>query len=96
MRKSLIEINRPETKRFGDYRQLADHLNEVKDSSEWTIVRAEDTSFDGESGANTFEAMGGDEFSCVSVSFDEGVTQIPLRYTALTSMRRYQEAVSGG
>ena len=43
MRKSLIEINRPETKRFGDYQQLADHLNEVKDASEWTIVRVEDT-----------------------------------------------------
>ena len=97
MRKSLIEINRPETKRFGDYRQLADHLNEVKDSSEWTIVRAEDTSFDGESGANTFEAMGGDEFSCVSVSFDEGVTQIPLRYTALTSiLNRCEVSGDGG
>ena len=96
MRKSLIEINRPETKRFGDYRQLADHLNEVKDSSEWTIVRAEDTSFDGESGANTFEAMGGDEFSCVSVSFDEGVTQIPLRYTALTSILNRCEVSGDG
>ena len=96
MRKSLIEINRPETKRFCDYRQLADHLNEVKDSSEWTIVRAEDTSFDGESGANTFEAMGGDEFSCVSVSFDEGVTQIPLRYTALTSILNRCEVSGDG
>ena len=86
MRKSLIEISKPETRSFSGYAELADHLKAVNNASEWTIVRSEETSFDGDSGANTFEAMGGDEFSCVSVSFDEGVTQIPLRYTALTSM----------
>ncbi len=86
MRKSLIEISKPETRSFSGYAELADHLKAVNDASEWTIVRSEETSFDGDSGANTFEAMGGDEFSCVTVSFDEGSTQVPLRYTALTSI----------
>ncbi|MBQ5641720.1 MAG: hypothetical protein IIV05_07930, partial [Ruminococcus sp.] len=86
MKKSLIEISRPETKSFSGYAELADHLKAVTNASEWSIVRSEETSFDGDSGANTFEAMGGDEFSCVTVSFDEGGTQVPLRYTALTSI----------
>ena len=67
MKKSLIEISRPETKSFSGYAELADHLKAVNNASEWTIVRSEETSFDGDSGANTFEAMGGDEFSCVTV-----------------------------
>ena len=86
MRKSLIEISKPETRSFSGYAELADHLKAVNNASEWTIVRSEETSFGGDSGANTFEAMGGDEFSCVTVSFDEGGTQVPLRYTALTSI----------
>ena len=86
MKKSLIEISRPETKSFSGYAELADHLKAVNNASEWTIVRSEETSFNGESGANTFEAMGGDEFSCVTVSFDEDGSPVPLRYTALTSI----------
>jgi hypothetical protein len=84
MKKSLIEINRPETMRFLSYAELADHLEMVRDATEWKMVRSEGTLFDGESGTNTFIAMGGDEFSCVNVSFDEGKNAIPLRYRRLT------------
>lgn len=38
MRKSLIEINRPETKRFGDYRQLADQFFRHNSSFYFTII----------------------------------------------------------
>lgn len=96
MRKSLIEISKLEAMTFLSYAELADHLGIVKDNSDWTIVRAEDTVFDGDSGANTFEAMGGDEFDCVTVSFDEGSTQVPLRYTALPSLLNRCEVSGDG
>ena len=80
MKKSLIEISRPETKSFSGYAELADHLKAVNNASEWTIVRSEETSFGGDSGANTFEAMGGDEFSCVTTP-----ERTPLKRWAETS-----------
>jgi len=96
MKKSLIEINRPETMRFLSYAELADHLEMVHDATEWKKVRSEGTMFDGESGTNIFIAMGGDEFSCVNVSFDEGKNAIPLRYTALNSILNRCEVSGDG
>lgn len=40
MKKSLIEINRPETMRFLSYAELADHLEMVRDATEWKMSAA--------------------------------------------------------
>lgn len=88
-----MKINNDE-KAFANYGMFRDWLEEVNSVTEWKRVTSKHTTLS-PYGDNPFPQFGGDEFG-VSVSFDEGYTNIPFRKTALTSVMARADVTGKG
>lgn len=96
MKRSIINKIAVEEKTFDNYSELSNHLASVEENTNWQYVNAESTLFEENVTGNPFSSLGGDEFECIQVSFDCGITPILLRYTALTSILSRAECFGNG
>lgn len=72
--------------KFESVNDFLSHLTVVEDNTLWERVDVDQIEFAEDPTANPFVAFGGNEFKCVTITYNGGMTYIPWATTALTSV----------
>lgn len=93
---AIIQVSTPEEKTFESVEDLVAYLRLIEQDSQWEECSSDCITFSENPSGVPFAGFGGDEFECVCFSPNIGLTNYPLRYTALQSILARAECYGNG
>ena len=93
---AIIQVSTPEEKTFESVEDLVAYLRLIEQDSQWEECSSDCITFSENPNGVPFAGFGGDEFECVCFSPNIGLTNYPLRYTALQSILARAECYGNG